>query len=423
MPIKKLLLLQQYYLKKKREKTSKNLLQPLTWNNGSYVWLKCKFFKNKWIKVNLSHQTENLQLSESVNKAINKLSPPWANPETKLPPCEKNDFFDTPFDFYEFNTVLESANEHSAPGMDGIDYGTIKKLPIKYRLILLDIYNELYKTGEYPDTWSQSFIHFVDKPGNKGVRPIALTSCLCKLFESLIKLRLQWWCEHHNILPKSQSGFRKGRSTYDNLVNLSLDAEKALSSDRHLLAAFLDVSGAFDNVNCDILLQKLASIGCSKNLIQFAKSILSNHQIKTEVLGEEFRTIGKGVPQGGVLSPLFYLIYTADIAKNLPKNVKISQFADDIEIHCSILPLKKCKKALEKAANMLKDNLLKLGLELSPQKTVLLDFNKKKIKPGETEISIDGHTIKSSATAKFLGVIFDYELTFKSHINVLKKSV
>lgn len=109
----------------------------------------------------------------------------------------------------------------------------------------------------------QSYIHFIKKSDGKIVRPIALSSCLCKLFETLVKNRLQYWVKHNNLLPINQTGFRKGQSCIDNLVNLSLYVEEGLANKKDILAAFLDVQGAFDNINSDILINKLASIGCS----------------------------------------------------------------------------------------------------------------------------------------------------------------
>ena len=64
--------------------------------------------------------------------------------------------------------------------MDGINYEIIKNSPIKYHLLLLDIFNDMFKTNEYPEDWKNSFIHFVEKPNGNGMRPLALSSCLAK---------------------------------------------------------------------------------------------------------------------------------------------------------------------------------------------------------------------------------------------------
>ena len=110
----------------------------------------------------------------------------------------------------------------------------------------------MFTTANYPDDWRKSYIHFISKPDGKSVRPVSLTSCKCKIFESLVKNRLQWWCETHNILPPSQTGFRKGRSCTNNLANLVLQADEMLESHKDLFAVFLDVCGAFDNVNIEL---------------------------------------------------------------------------------------------------------------------------------------------------------------------------
>lgn len=195
-----------------------------------------------------------------------------------------------------------------------------------------------------------------------------------------------------------------------------------MSKNKDTLTAFLDVSGAFDNVNTDILLTKLAKIGCSTSMVKFIKFITHERLIHTDISSDTARSTFKGVPQGGVLSPLLYIIYVADIVKNLPKNVVISQFADDIAIYTKVRSLNKSIKILETAITTIKNNLSGLGLSLSPQKTVLLHFNNKGILPNETSIKIDDHVIKSSGTAKFLGITFDYKMSFAPQIeNVRKK--
>lgn len=221
----------------------------------------------------------------------------------------------------------------------------------------------MYATSIYPPKWKESYIHFIKKSDGRNVRPIYLSSCLSKLFETLLKNKLQWWAERNNILPNSQSGFRKGQSTVNNLTNLILSAEESFSNKNGLLATFLDVSGAFDNVIIDILIQQMADIGCPLQLIKFVKTHMSERLIYTDLTGTTARKVHKGVPQGGVLSPLLYCIYVAKIVEKLPKSVKISQFADDIALYCSRSSLKSCIKLLEKAIDLLYNNLYDLGLD------------------------------------------------------------
>lgn len=84
------------------------------------------------------------------------------------------------------------------------------------------------------------------------------------------------------------------------------------------IATFPDVKGAFDNVNIDILLSKLAKIGRSSRFLSYIKFISHERFIYTERTGESNRLIHKGVPQGGiqgVFSPILHILYVADIVK------------------------------------------------------------------------------------------------------------
>ena len=120
----------------------------------------------------------------------------------------------------------------------------------------------------------------------------------------MLKNRLQWWVEFNDILPVSQHGFRQGRSCNDSLINLSLKVDEAFLEHQYVIAAFLDVKGAFDNVNTDILLAELSRIGCSDSIIQFVKFLTHSRFIHADYLEDDFRVAYKGTPQGGVLSPL-----------------------------------------------------------------------------------------------------------------------
>ena len=96
--------------------------------------------------------------------------------------------------------------------------------PTSY-FILFNIYNELFLTDTYPSNWKNSFIHFIAIPNGKGMRLIALSSCVAKLFDSLITNRLNYWLEINKYLPPNQSGFRKGKSCMDNLKVLLLNIQ------------------------------------------------------------------------------------------------------------------------------------------------------------------------------------------------------
>ena len=101
----------------------------------------------------------------------------------------------------------------------------LKHLPSKSHQALLDIFNDIWETGKFPESWELYTIIPVPKPRKDhtepiNYRPIALTTCLCKTLERMINTRLVWYLESNNLISPVQSGFRSERITNDNLIRL-----------------------------------------------------------------------------------------------------------------------------------------------------------------------------------------------------------
>lgn len=156
-------------IKAKKRKNFRDFAASLNFRTDpTYVWKKCKVLKNSWINVSSSGVRENLQ-KVNLEPAIDKLCPPWVctNPDI-LPDCPENEFLDSHFTFSEFNRALEEKRNDSSPGMDGISFEVLKRLSPKFKLLLLDIFNEMYDRGYFPDAWRNVFVWFIKKPGGGG---------------------------------------------------------------------------------------------------------------------------------------------------------------------------------------------------------------------------------------------------------------
>ena len=93
----------------------------------------------------------------------------------------------------------------------------------------------------------------IPKPGKdsknpSNYHPISLTSCLCKTMERMINTRLVWFLEKNNILTKYQSGFRKGRTTTDQLLRLESFIRDSFLKGNHVVSAFFYLEKAYDMV-------------------------------------------------------------------------------------------------------------------------------------------------------------------------------
>ena len=112
-----------------------------------------------------------------------------------------------------------------APGPDGIHNNLLKHLPEDTLKILKVILNKIWISADFPQQWRAATVIPISKPNKDNTdplsyRPIALTSCLCKVLEHMINAHLIWFLEKYWILDRSQCGFRKHRSTTDHLLSL-----------------------------------------------------------------------------------------------------------------------------------------------------------------------------------------------------------
>ena len=112
-----------------------------------------------------------------------------------------------------------------APGPDGIHNNLLKHLPEDTLKILKEILNKIWISADFPDQWRAATVIPIPKPNKDhtdplSYRPIALTSCLCKVLERMINTCFIWYLEKSRILDRSQCGFRKHHSTIDHLVSL-----------------------------------------------------------------------------------------------------------------------------------------------------------------------------------------------------------
>ena len=224
------------------------------------------------------------------------------------------------------------------------------------------------------------------------------------------------------MLPKNQFGFRKNKSCLDNLTILTNDIQKSFFKNESLIALFLDIKGAFDNVIPDLLLADLAELKLPKTYLYFFKNLLQQRVLTPLGLQElEQRYLAEiGLPQGSVSGPPLWAIYIRFLEKIFKNRVKLLKFADDLVIYIEGLNIPESLAVLESEANMLYQELKKKNLILSPEKSTLMIFNKSNIKINKYKLKLNGVEICPSSCVKFLGMFFDRKLNWKKHIDQVK---
>ena len=315
----------------------------------------------------------------------------------------------------------------TAAGPDGIHYEFLKHLPIKGKEFLLNIINTIFTTHDYPQ-WNGSTMLAFLKPGKTGYspgdyRPIALTSCICKLYERMINARLQWLLESKGILSPFQHGFRKNRSTCDALVALEMYIREAFAAGKFVISVFFDLEKAYDTTWRYHIMKELHDEGFRGNLPIAIKKIIENRTfiVKVGQSTSTSHTQFEGVPQGGVLSTTLFILAINKIGRNLPHGIRASLYVDDYSISFAGNNVRTIQNKMQEAINTLSEWTELNGFKFSTAKTCAVTFSRQHT-IHQPRLTLYGKPIQYKHKCKFLGVTFDTRLTFLPHIEELKTS-
>ncbi|CAK1554063.1 unnamed protein product [Leptosia nina] len=289
-----------------------------------------------------------------------------------------------PFSWSEFIMSLQS-RKNTSPGLDDFPYLLITYLPESIKLIFLNVLNSLWHKKLIPTSWKTQCVIPILKPDKSpenasSYRPISLSSCLGKIFENMLKTRLDWYAESNTIIPHIQYGFRKGRSCADSFISLTNDLKNAKNNKIHTVCVFLDVQGAFDSVDPGILVKVLSNAGIPGQLCKWIYDFLSNRvlYVRHNNVLHGPRIASKGTMQGATLSPLLYNLYTCEICKYVDtKNVNILQFADDLVLYSSDLNLTLAVEKVNTGLRQLNNYYQhRLNLKVNTMKSNVMIFGK-----------------------------------------------
>ena len=191
-------------------------------------------------------------------------------------------------------------------------------------------------------------------------------------------------------------------------------------------AVFLDLSKAFDTIDQDSLLHKLTKVGFSSSSIDWFQSYLSDRTQVTCVgdSSSSAKHISVGVPQGSVLGPLLFIIYTNELS-SVVNSCELLLYADDTVIYYSWSNI----RDLEQKLNSDLTNLCQwfnnnfLTLNVSKCKFVLFGSQRKVRSCSQLSLKINDHVLERKDSFKYLGVTIQENLSWSDHIEILSRKI
>ena len=278
----------------------------------------------------------------------------------------------------------------TAPGEDGVTYDVLNCLASIEDGPLLHLFNRSYREGRLPRAWKKAIIILIPKAGG-GFRPVSLTSCFSKMMERIVLGRLRYIID--DCLHPSLYGFMKDKGTTGALIN-------CLSNESDYCRTFIDLKGAFDRANGEIILYELANMGVTGRLLHWIGDYLHGRTARVCYQGASSseKRLELGTPQGGVLSPTLFNVLMNRVAKEqLATGVSATIYADDILLQS------KNMTNMQEALNTFATLTQRLGLVINENKTKFMCRSK-----GKHDLHINGKAIERVKTYKYLGVYVGY---------------
>ena len=294
---------------------------------------------------------------------------------------------------------------------------------------ITEIVNTSITQAHVPDNLKRSSVMprikkpSLDAEQMKNYRPVSNLPYVAKLLEKVVVKQLDEHLLENDLYASHQSAYRKHHSCETALVKICNDIHWALDSNKCVLLILIDQSAAFDTVNQDILLHRFQThFGITADALKWFASYLKGRTqaVKVGEMHSEPKPLPTGFPQGSVLGPYMYPLYTLPLFKIAERHeISIHMYADDTQLYltCDPKDFNAAVLQLEKAISEVREWMMSNHLKLNEDKTEYLIIAKKStlkhIK--NTEINVGSAAITSSKTVKNIGGFLDQNMCMEEH--------
>ena len=336
------------------------------------------------------------------------------------------------FTLTDVESLLSKLDVNSSTGPDDISPYLLNRCAKSLSYPLSLIFSKSLSEGVVPSAWKRSIVHLLYKKGHRynplNYRPISITSVCCKTLERIVVSHLNEYLDSNLIISERQFGFRRGKSTVDQLILTYDEITKFYNEGYVIDLGLLDFEKVFDVVNHETLLDKLFEIGILPPILFWIKDFLVGRTMNVLVDGilSDDKGVRSGVPQGSVLGPILFLIFINHICSTLQCYYVL--FADDLKLYVKLRfrpDFQNIDIALfQHDLDIINKTAKSWGLSFNLDKCVILRFMRGNSSVhNDTPYYMDGHPLKFVDTHTDLGVTINKNLKYHSHIhNVARKA-
>jgi len=334
-----------------------------------------------------------------------------------------------PVSVAEVNKAILASPNKTSP-MDIIPITLLKRCSEELAVPICHLVNVSFSQGSFPSIFKTGLVTpLLKKPGlstsdSKNFRPITNLSTISKVMERMALTQLKSAIVSSPNFCPHQSAYRTAHSTETALIKIVNDVISSIDKGTVVGLVGLDISAAFDTVNHELLLNRLASdFGIDGTCLNWIGSYLQDRCYSVRVGQSTSSTVplaASGVPQGSVLGPILFTAYVSPIGRLIQdRGIGYHCYADDTQLYTSLTaPAAVGLARLEDCTSVLQRWFWQNDLLLNPEKSEAIYFGtRQRLHSQSPTLTVADCQISTTGTLKTLGVTLDSTLSFGPHID------